>query len=388
MMSVHEDAQSGATERLEVLRLLEQGKITAAEAAQLLEALSAARPGVRRRHGAAQGDGPGRSAEEALRRAGRRARGAATFWAQHADELTSKALEQASRTVEQVGETIGRVFAGVPDLAERAAQVNWGNKGIGFHFDDEAEGRLEGDVQGPAGVDVKGWNGAVLVHGVDGDRCRVVLHKTVYALSESAARDIAQSAHGSVVSRQVEVRRESDGRSWTGALSTEAFLPRSAAWGGVLSTSNGPLSVEDLCVDGLQLETTNGPVRGTDLHGGSLQAVSANGRINISGALHRLEAHTTNGSIHLHPDPLEGEAEVVAATSNGSIELHLPPDTAVKLVAVTSNGRVDAEVLVGGAGKPGGFGRNEVHWQDPQWDTAVRRLSLRLRTSNGSIRLL
>ncbi len=375
----------GSAERLEVLRLLEQGKITAAEAAELLGALGG-RPGPHwRQHG--PGGDPARAAEAALRRAGRRARGAAAFWAQHADELTTKALEQAGRTVEQVGETIGRVFAGVPDLAERAAQVSWGNKGIGFHFDEQLEGRIEGEAGAPAGVDVRGWNGALMVHGVDGDRCRVILRKSVYALTEAAAREIAASAHCSVVGRQVEVRRESDARSWTGSLSTEAFLPRDAAWGGLLATSNGPLSVEDILVDGLQLETTNGPVRCNGLRGGGLQATSANGRLDISGAVRRLEARTTNGSIHLSPEGVDGDAEITAVTSNGSIELRMPADVAVDLTATTSNGRVDAEVL-SGAGKTGGFGRNEFHWRHPDWDNAPRRVVLRLRTSNGSIRLI
>ncbi len=373
---------------LVILRLLEQGKITPAEAADLLRALGNGKAAEEVEGAEERAGWPGEAAiHRAIHRASARARQQAKFWAQNADELTNRAVADAGRAVEQMGETISRVFSGVPDLVERATQSGWGPRGSGFLFEEEFEGRLEGEEDQPAGVDVEGWNGRIVVHAIDGDRYRVVLRKRIFAASESVAQAIAETVHRSdTPGRQVTVRRDPQGGPWIGSLGIELFLPRSARWGGLLSTSNGPIQADGLTVDGLRLETTNGAVRCSGVRGGSIQASSANGRIDLAGRWAHAEMRTTNGMVTVSLEEPDGEAEVNAVTSNGPIEVHLPVGVPLDLTATTSNGRLDADVVTAGARR--GFGRNEFRWTDPAWTEATKRVRLWLRTSNGSIRLV
>ncbi len=390
------------SERMAVLRLLEQGKITAAEATELLKALR--EPGA-----ASARPGPGDWAEQAARRAAERAqraaeraaqrgRRAAEYWGQHADEVATRAAEHAARTVEQVGENVSRIFANLPDFMERAAKAGWGAWGAGHRFEEVVEGTLEGDG-GPAGLDIEGWNGAVVLRPVDGTQVRLVLKKTVHAAGEAEARELASAVTAEVVGRQVTVRRMPGAPAWPGgALAIEAYLPRAAIWGGVVGTDNGQIDGEGLQLRGLRLETSNGRVRLADCTGQDVGVLTSNGGIETDGLRGKVELRTSNGAITVHPaeeapqdGPSEGqpEIEVTATTTNGAIRVHIPAGIAVDVDATTSNGRFDVAGLGPSAPRPDGnrgFGRADFRWRSPEWKTGARRAQLTLRTTNGSIR--
>jgi hypothetical protein len=391
---------AGSSERMTVLRLLEQGKITAAEAAELLKALQEGQERPRAGEWASEAARrAAEKAEEAARRAAERAqrvawrgRRAAEFWARHADEVAARAAEQAIRAAEQIGEGVTRVLAGLPDLMERAARTGWGNWGPGFRFEEVVEGELEGE-QGPAGLDLEGWNGPVRLRGVDGRHVRLVLRKSVHAAGEEAAREVASAVSGVITGRQVSVRRNPQAPAWPGGLALEVELPRTALWGGVVRTGNGAIEAEGLTLRGLRLETSNGRVALQGCGGEDVVVLTSNGRIEASGLRGRVELRTSNASIGLglsaggaDPAAPEGETEVTAVTSNGSIEVAVPAGLAVEVDASTSNGRIDGSGL--GVGMPvvQGVGRAELRWRSPAWEGQPARARLYLRTTNGSIR--
>lgn len=387
-------AEERISERMTVLRLLEQGKITAAEAAELLHALGRGGPagpaawggGPRGRGGA--GPAPDAAAQrvaDRLERIAGRGRRQAEYWARHADELAARAAEHAARAAEQIGENVSRVLTNLPDYVDRAARTGWGAWGPGYRFEDVVEGDLEGE-DGPAGLDLEGWNGGVALRAVPGNHVRLVLRKTVHAASEDEARRIAHRVGARIVGRHVGIQRDLEGDAWPGGLGLEVELPAAALWGGVVRTGNGRLTLEGLTVRGLRLESSNGRIV---LDGGSAEdvtAVTSNARIEASGVRGKAELRTSNGGIRVALAPAEGEGEVQALTSNSSIEVDVPAAAAVDVDAATTNGKIDPVGLGAEAPPSRGSGRADLRWRSPHWEAAASRVHLLLRTSNGSIR--
>ncbi len=375
-------AEDDSDERMAVLRLLESGKITAAEAADLLRALGDRAPSG----GTAR---PTDWMEQAARGAARRSRMAAEYWARHADEVVARAGERTVRAAELIGDGVSRAVANIPDIMERAVRAGWGTLGPGFRFEDGAQGTLEGGAEGPAGLDVEGWNGGLSLSGADGADALLFLRKTVHAPSEAEARRVADSIRAEVQGRQVLVRRQSGTVAWPSALAVEARLPREARWGGVARTSNGAVEISSLWLQGLRVETSNGRVRLAEVRGEDVEVFTTNGSIEAHGLGGHLELRTSNGSIELAPAVEAGApCEVRATTSNGSIEIRLPAGVAVEVEASTSNGRLEPLGLGPDVPRPRGIGRLELSWRSPDWEESDRRLTLDLRTTNGSIRLL
>ena len=343
-------AEERVSERMTVLRLLEQGKITAAEAADLLHALGrgapprppawAGGPRSRRGPGGPDRDAAAQRVAERLERIAGRGRRHAEYWARHADEIAAKAAEHAARAAEQIGENVSRVLTNLPDYVDRAARTGWGAWGPGYRFEEVVEGDLEGEG-GPAGLDLEGWNGAVVLRAVPGNHARLILRKTVHAASEDEARRVAERVGARIVGRQVGIQREQDGDAWPGGLGLEAELPVSAVWGGVVRTGNGRLTLDGLAVRGLRLESSNGRIV---LDGGSAEdvtAVTSNARIEARGVRGRAELRTSNASISVALAPGDGESEIQAVTSNSSIEVDVPAAAAADVDAATTNGKID-----------------------------------------------
>ncbi len=389
-------ADDVSSERMMVLRLLEQGKITAGEAADLLRALTerpdwpprpgwAGPPGWRGREGPVDPEAAARRARERVERFAERGRRHAEFWARHADEIAARAAEHATRAAEQVGENVSRMLSNLPDVVERVARTGWGAWGPGYRFEDEVEGDLEGEG-GPAGLDLEGWNGSVALHGASGGRVRLVLRKTVHAASEDEARAIAERVTASVFGRQVTVHRADSTEAWPGGVSLEAFLPRDAVWGGVVRTGNGHLTVDGLSLRGLRLESNNGRVDLEGCSGEDVSVVTSNARIEARGLRGKIDLRTSNGAIVLGLAAGNAQSEVQAVTSNGPIDVELAAGVAVDVDATTSNGRIDAAGLGPEAPASRGSGRADLHWRSPEWDVSAARARLSLRTSNGSVR--
>ncbi len=373
-----------APERMAILRMLESGKITASEAAELLRAVG----DTQGRGGFGAGARRTEWVERATARAAERGRRAAESWARHADEMVTRAADLASRAAEQLGENVGKTFSTLPDVMERAAKAGWGTFGPGFRFEDVVEGPLDGGEEGPAGLDLEGWNGSITVRPSDGTGVRLVLRKTVHALSEDEARQVAAAVSAEIRGREVLVRRDGSAPAWPGALAIEAQLPRGARWGGVVRTGNGSIQVTGVQLHGLRVETSNGRVDLSATRGSDVEVLTSNGAIGALGLGGRLDLRTSNGSISLEPSPDEDGSEVHAVTSNGSIDVHVPDGLAVDIDAGTSNGRFETGGLGPAAPKVEGrgLGRTELLWRSPDWGGAQAHARLVLRTTNGSIR--
>jgi DUF4097 and DUF4098 domain-containing protein YvlB len=121
-------------------------------------------------------------------------------------------------------------------------------------------------------------------------------------------------------------------------------------------TSNGPIDLAGVRVNGTELRTSNGPVRVDGARGGDIAAASSNGGIEVRGAEGYITARTSNAGITVEESggvlelqtsngPISASipatrGDVAITTSNGAIALRLAESLNVRVVATTSNGRI------------------------------------------------
>jgi DUF4097 and DUF4098 domain-containing protein YvlB len=126
-------------------------------------------------------------------------------------------------------------------------------------------------------------------------------------------------------------------------------------------SSNGPIALSGVRVDGTELTTSNGPVTVDGAPGGDLFAASSNGRIEVRGAegyvtattsnagitvedsAGVVELQTSNGPITAAIPALRGDVDI--RTSNGGITLRLAEALDARIVATTSNGGISVNNL-------------------------------------------
>ena len=178
-------------------------------------------------------------------------------------------------------------------------------------------------------------NGGVSVIGADAGNLTITTRIQAQARTKAEAREIARQVRtvisGSTI--QAEGPRNLDNASWSANLII--WAPRRSDLS--ISTSNGPVSVEDV-TGNMELETRNGPLALRGL-AGKVRARSSNGPLSIALTGNRwegggLDAETSNGPLSLRI-PEGYNAHLEARTSNGPMSLGFP---------VTMVGRIGRDI--------------------------------------------
>ena len=150
-------------------------------------------------------------------------------------------------------------------------------------------------------------------------------------------------------------RRSGDREGWWVSFRIQA--PKSTDV--TLRSSNGSLSVTGV-TGAMRLRTSNGSIRLMDV-GGDVEADTSNGSVNAT-----LSGSSWDG------------AGLNVTTSNGSVRLTLPDGYNARLVAGTSNGSINVDFPITVRGRIG---------RDIDTNLGSGGPALRLRTSNGSVRI-
>jgi hypothetical protein len=150
----------------------------------------------------------------------------------------------------------------------------------------------------------------------------------------------------------------------------------------VARTSNGPIQSQNTR-GALDLETSNGAIT---VEGGSgkVSVKSTNGAIDIASDKAVLDAHTSNGRISFRGRLVTGDH--VLATSNGSVSLKLPDDSAFKLEARTSNGRITSD-FVGDSEPSSKKKKTSKSHLSGTFGSRPTGVSIDIHTSNGNIEI-
>lgn len=329
-------------ERRMILRMLEEGKISANQAAELLSALEEGRLDLSE---------PERKKSDDI---GDRVETVINDTAERIPVLVEKFLENFS---------IGGLF------------------GLGqYHFEEKFEGEILSDV---FEVDLNAFNGRIELETWDKPHYEIVVKKTVKAGDEKTAK--VQAAN--MVERRVDgeklkvslARNDAAGGSITG------YLPANKLYIINLNTSNGRIEVRGVNAKEVSLNTSTGRVVFSGrAEKGTLS--TSNGRVVFKG-IRNVKARTSNGRI-VAMTPLEGLSDWDLKTSNGSINVQSDSETGYDIAAKTSLGKIELDLRglqyeKDEMHKPG---RAEVIAKTEDYDSRARKVCIRAITTNGSIR--
>jgi hypothetical protein len=174
-------------------------------------------------------------------------------------------------------------------------------------------------------------------------------------------------------------------------------VPRSIADLG-LKTAGGSLTANGFAVP-LQLKTAGGSVRVRDQQGGQVEAQTAGGSIKVDGTPERIHLHTSGGSvrfegqtqgfdvktsggsIHIAGARLTA-GEHNAKTAGGSVRVELTPESSVEISAKTSAGSINVDL-------PGAQGERTGSRISPRYHGRYNGAGavLNLATAAGSVSL-
>lgn len=434
-------------ERMFILKMIEEGKITAEEGAALLEALrdevfESDRPEERKEaenfgadRPSSGSDGRGEDEAGAGRQSdddgedGRDRRPRGSDIATQIKEAIQTALKGVPHVTDElkdnwkeVREDVRHSFheirdeirkkglvdvSGLMDLISHMRDVGFGNS---HEFEEEVEGVLS---DADPSVALSTTNGAITVKGWDKPGFRLLLKKRLQAVDEEKAKEAAQGMvdlavdagalratarhmRNASVSMELWLPVESgtaiEARSENGSIRLEGVTCREAD----VTTTNGSIHVHGVKGERVATRTTNGKVTCSNVRSQRAEAKTTNGSVSWGGAAEVGEIRTVNGTARLEleaPDSPAGWASGETSASrydvstvNGSVHVELPDDDEVGISAV-ANGR---SVRVEGDESRlvfDGNGRGERRGRTPGYDEAAKKLDLTLRTVNGSIRL-
>lgn len=366
-------------ERVAVLRMLSEGKISVEEAEALLKALGDERPQGGEGHSPGRGR-TGRAGElgEILGEIGQEVRRAVgAVQGSEMGHAVRREIDEAVHRVQRmdVGRMVDRVVDQVRDVIDEVVE----HASIGREEAvEDSEWTLDG--KGLAAIHAATDSGDVRFIAAQVDEVTVKVHKRVKAPSRAEAEALI----GQV---QVEALRDGDV-----VRIDKGHMPLPKGHGVEVSYAiEGPAGID------LELCTVNGRIeaRGSQA---AVRAQTTNGHLAVDGVRGPAHLRTQNGNIsaridalgeegilsaqngNIHAQIAGGDASLTASSSNGQLEVHLPDAYPARIDARTTNGMVDSTLslhrvelakrtqLVGQLG-------------------AEADVAIRLHTLNGNVRL-
>ncbi len=372
-------------ERLLILQMVEEGKITSSEAAELLQALEEharteheieefeVEKDVQRRIG---------SFEERMERMGEDIERAATDFAERLEHQITDKVEKLPGFIEKLLESIGG--------GSLAAFI-----GPGYEFTEELAGEFDAEAGRPIEPDFSTKNGRIELESWDQPGYKVVLVKKVKASTEEEAAELAvkmvevKSEHN-----RLEIKSKEHGvgiGAVQGGVRIKAYLPRKFMYSTILRSANGRITVEDLVLTRAQLNTSNGRIVCSGVTARDVEARTSNGRIILDRVIGNVVARTSNGSIRVGTVRVEKDADYDLATSNGSVRIRpeIRDDIGYSVEASTSLGRIKTDLpgLAFDEDNRRRHGRKSIKAHTEGFDEKPIKVRIRATTTNGSVRI-
>ena len=383
-----EEETMSSDERMAILKMLSEGKVSVDEAEKLLKALGDDSPSGEpsRRHTGRDRRHTGRDRRperpqanelgDLMDEIGTEVRKAVkSVQASEIGKVVSQEVNKAVGSLQRmdVGRMVGEIVEQVRDAVSEVVEGSSDRNVV-----EEQEWTLDG--VGLVSVQAETTSGQVKLEGTDGDQVTVRAVKKVRARSEEDAQAFAREV-------AVYAVREGD------AVRVYKEHPKPPK--GV----NVDIGYEIECprtVD-VDLRTTNGNVRCAGIEG-AVQTQSTNGNVHVDDCRGRIEARTRNGNAKGTLDELlkeglftttngnvsvrlrVGQAPLTATTTNGNVEVAVPGDFAGRLDSKTTNGGVHCDLELS-------------HVEQQKRNLLVGQLGaggeaeVRLHTLNGNVRL-
>jgi DUF4097 and DUF4098 domain-containing protein YvlB len=378
-------------ERLMILKMLEEGKITSEEAAALFEAMEEHTERVvvtipPQAH--VTTDDVDRDSEnrEQWDRGAREGVSGDTW-----DEFSQRMEdfgERVGQAAEELGERLSDKFSRLgEEMEQRSFGFSLGNWffGSNYQFDDTITSESFGTQEGILEVELRGLNGNLSISSWDGSGLRAEIHKSVRGGSEGEAKERAKQLiltkidplHCSLVARD---------QNWASS-SINLKVPKDRQYKLLIKTTNGNIHINDIEALAGDIATTNGKILIANLKGETLRFHSTNGRISGNLRANGCDAATVNGRIELDLNGVPGGIYRLK-TTNGRITLGIPDSWPCMIDAKSNWGSIDLDLdnltYHERNSAPSG-GHKRIRASRPGQGQSSE---LELRTSNGSIKLL
>ncbi|SFB21979.1 MULTISPECIES: DUF4097 domain-containing protein [unclassified Bacillus (in: firmicutes)] len=191
-------------------------------------------------------------------------------------------------------------------------------------------------------LDVEVANGSVKLIPWDQKDVRIECHAKVYRVEtpqearDHFMKDVSFALDGDKL-------RFHTSQKWM-KLDAVLYIPQTQYDRVRIRMFNGPVSGEELAVNDYRVKTANGKIELAGISGKRLEAETANGQILIKRSkIDKLEAESINGAIKLDGDFKFAELQ----TFNGNLTCHLNSDRCESIVAKGATGNIDLYVPVG-----------------------------------------
>lgn len=189
-------------------------------------------------------------------------------------------------------------------------------------------------------------NGRVELVAWDQPTYKATVRVEVRAKTEAEARELAERAYTAKFDETgVEVNDHKMSHHDV-TVHVSLMLPRDKAYKVEGKTGNGQLKLENLRVIDSRLTSGNGKIRAHGVSADRLHLRSGNGSVEVDGDVAELEAGTGNGSITVVPSGARGQ-NLRVSTGNGSVRVHtrrLSNEVGLKVDAHTGMGGVTIDL--------------------------------------------
>lgn len=345
-------------ERLQILQMVADKKITASEAAELLRALDAGK-----------------------------APGAPTQPAPAASPIpptppTPPNTQGQGTVIIGPGSGLGSLIEDIVDRVTSAFSDSFDPR---YEWTEEVAGEF---AYTEVPIRIMTGNGRVEVRSWDQPGYKATIRIKARGASEAEARAKAgdvYSVKADAAGFELETRRW----EWRGyRVDVTLMVPRDKQYRLETRTGNGHVVLEGIAMPEGNATTGNGSLTCRTVAANQLRLRSGNGTIDVEGDIAHLVADSGNGSVGIRPYG-ERSQSLEAHTGNGSVNIstrRLPTGVGVRVEAHTGMGGVDVNVpnLVYDRDMRA-VGHKQVIARSANYDQASVRVDIRARTGMGSV---
>ncbi|HHY97892.1 MAG TPA: DUF4097 family beta strand repeat protein [Firmicutes bacterium] len=385
-----------------ILKMIEEGKITADQAAELIEAIrdkdaaydeegvpneDQTRNEVESMEGKRSAEHEGKIAKDRGPAKPSRAglddmvEELKAFGSNIRKELEDSQLKDTIR--DAVKKALSNAGSSLTNLAGNFFDIGWG----GGMIQRSLEGHLEPEeADSVIHLFLTGRNGSIKLIGWDQPGYKVVAVARVPSGKEAEYQfeDLVQYRVGE---KNLEFEARGD-RFNLKAVSLQAFVPKRFTYDVALESSNGSIEVADISCTKIHAETSNGKIDFNRVRTDAAYVETSNGAVVLNTSSKSLHCETTNGSISVTPFGIDGTSTWELETSNGAVKAVVPEDMnlGVSIAAEVSCGGISVDVpdLVYELNERGRTNQ-EIRAKSMNFEDREKKLILRIETSNGGI---
>lgn len=339
-----------ADEQLLILKMLEDGKITAEQATELLTLIGKRSPSRVNPSQLAES----RRVQRELRQEERRVLRQQARSLREEERQVRRQIKREAKRYSDLGQT------GPADSLGRTVQNSLFMLGLplgggrSFVFTKELDGKFVGERPE---IGVRNTNGRIVIENSQDDRWHLRLTVRVRADGADEARGLAESL---VSVKHADTALSVESKRLFGqnaGVDIDLLLPCGIRPRLQASCTNGTINLIGITGEKLVLHTVNGKVKAQEFQTESIEAHSVNGGIWLAGAGQQIKCRAANGRIQLLYAG-ESSARVELETVNGAIDVSLPLGEQVgyQVDAASTAGAVEVNlpnVLREGRTRPG-----------------------------------